>query len=376
MEIDIVYFLLLLFLFYFSYLEWNNRSQVYFKCAAILFFVFVAFRAPCVGADTYHYIRYLTGVKNYYSSVDSRELEPLFIVYREIISSLTSSRFIVMVVNSLIILSPLYYITKHYSYKGALTILLFFVFYYYYEYLVVLRQNMGFAVLLCGTLFLLESKRNKIVRVLVFLLFALIGYFIHTMMVVYGSLFLLLWLIPLKSKKIYYIIIATSLLLGVVIKNSLVETVLNMVYSSEIDAVERINGYLAGDLVDFKLIYKLFINSIFAVVVLYYIPKDRINHLFVKIFLAGIVINNFLFGLYEIHRIVSPMQMFGCIVVTWCFAILNNYSRIKRVAFLSFFLLVLFYNTQAVVKALDVSKYKRAQYYFIFEDYPEMVLSN
>ena len=375
MKIDIVYFLLLLLLFYFSYMEWKKGNKAFFKFAAILFFVFIAFRAPCVGADTFNYVRYLTGEKDYYN-LDPRDLEPLFVVYREIVCSLTSSRFIVMVVNSLIILSPLYYITKHYSHRGALTILFFLVSNYYSEYMVVLRQNIGFAVLLCGTLFLLESASNKLVRVSVFLLSVVIGYFIHTMMVVYGFLFLLLWLIPLNSKKIYYVAIVTSLLLGVVITNSPAVTLLNMVYTSDIGAIERINEYLGEEMVEFGLIYKLFINAVFSIVLLFYIPKDKVNHLFVKIFITGIVAHNFLFGIYEIHRIVSPMLMFGCVVVTWCFDNLKFYSRKLRLAFFSVFLLVLAYNTQAIVKTLDVSKYKGAQYYFIFEDYPETVLSN
>ena len=70
-----------------AYQYWKRQDPRLIKWAFILQFAFIALRAPVVGADTWDYVRYLAGERDFYN-YDTRELEPLFIVYREILVAL------------------------------------------------------------------------------------------------------------------------------------------------------------------------------------------------------------------------------------------------------------------------------------------------
>ena len=99
----IIFYFILLFL---SYQYWVTGNQSVAKCSIVVAFVFFVLRAPVVGADTWNYVKYLTGERNFYNE-DTRDLEIAFVVYREILSNLTSSRFLVMLITYSIAFYPL-----------------------------------------------------------------------------------------------------------------------------------------------------------------------------------------------------------------------------------------------------------------------------
>lgn len=82
---DYPYIILLFLLLFLSYQEWKHPqySNSLFRCACWIVFIFIAFRAPVVGADTWDYYRYATGIRNFYNA-DSRELEPLYQLYNNL----------------------------------------------------------------------------------------------------------------------------------------------------------------------------------------------------------------------------------------------------------------------------------------------------
>lgn len=94
-----------------AYLYWKSSNKKYVRLAFILQFIFIAFRAPVVGADTWDYIRYLDGERNFYNN-DSRELEIGFQIYRQILVSLHGNRFVYMVINTLLSCYPVYLLNK------------------------------------------------------------------------------------------------------------------------------------------------------------------------------------------------------------------------------------------------------------------------
>lgn len=77
------YFILLIL----AYLYWKKPDPKLVKWAFFLEFVFIAFRAPVVGADTWNYVRYLDGERNFYN-YDPRPLEAGFVIYRQDCSTL------------------------------------------------------------------------------------------------------------------------------------------------------------------------------------------------------------------------------------------------------------------------------------------------
>ena len=102
-----------------AYLYWKSPNSRYVKFAFLLQFIFIAFRAPVVGADTWDYIRYLDGERNFYNTYDSRELEIGFQIYRQLLMSLHGNRFIYMLINTLLTCYPVYLLIKKYQGKTS-----------------------------------------------------------------------------------------------------------------------------------------------------------------------------------------------------------------------------------------------------------------
>lgn len=178
----IILYIILLFLVY-KYIR--TKKQEYASVSLLVAFVFIAFRAPVVGADTWDYIRFLTGERNFYNA-DEREMEILSKGYREIICSITSSRTLVMLINCLFTLSPLYLLFKKYSSNQPLSVVTFFLFEVYIVYFVALRQMIGYAVLLLGFMYYLDEQHKRRWKWLVLLGCSYIGYLFHTSIVIFG----------------------------------------------------------------------------------------------------------------------------------------------------------------------------------------------
>lgn len=85
---DYPYIILYIILLLLVYKYIKTKKQEYASTSLLIAFVFIAFRAPVVGADTWDYIRFLTGERNFYNA-DEREMEILSKGYREIICSIT-----------------------------------------------------------------------------------------------------------------------------------------------------------------------------------------------------------------------------------------------------------------------------------------------
>lgn len=150
------YFILLIL----AYLYWKKPDPKLVKWAFFLEFVFIAFRAPVVGADTWNYVRYLDGERNFYN-YDNRELESGFLLYRKLLVSMHPSRLLVMIINSLLSCFPIYLLIKRYSYNVPLSLALLPLFKVYSLYFVGLRQILGLAVIFLGILYVLAEKKEN-----------------------------------------------------------------------------------------------------------------------------------------------------------------------------------------------------------------------
>ena len=58
---DYPYILNYLVMLFLAYLYWKRPDPKLIKWAFVIEFIFIAFRAPVVGADTWDYVRYLDG---------------------------------------------------------------------------------------------------------------------------------------------------------------------------------------------------------------------------------------------------------------------------------------------------------------------------
>jgi len=378
-----ILYLILIFLA-FQYKKSHQKGLVTASIVAV--FIFVGFRAPVVGADTFRYIGYLTGEIGINSLItDDRDVEYLFVIYKEIVNFFTSSRFLVMVINTFVAFSPVFYLYKHYSFNPPLSFLLFFFLNCTNLYFIGLRQILGFSFVLWGLLYYLKHdlsienntniplfKRLNIRGLLMLLITTGIGYFFHSSMIIYGAIIIFLLFVPLKSKWIAALLILGSFLIGVVFRQLDVLGIFNDIYMMGVADNYRLGGYLqhTGEY-EITGTVSLFRFSLIGLTSVLFIEKEQLNHIFTKLFLTGIILFNIFLTVPMLARFNSALYMFGAVVFTWVLTKRNRRSLSFYMSklMISVTLLYFCYANFMYLGRLDpVGKLR--PYYFIFQDYP------
>lgn len=363
------YFILLIL----AYLYWKKPDQKLVNWAFFLEFVFIAFRAPVVGADTWDYVRYLDGERNFYN-YDPRPLEAVFMIYRQVLLALHPNRFVVMLVNSFLSCYPLYLIIKRYSNNVPLTLAMLSLFDFYYVYFCGLRQILGFAILLMGLIYVLDEKKKKW---LVFVLCAALGYSFHTTIVVYAAIFLAAYFLRFKSRTILISSVVISAVFGIVLQSFNIMDAFNFFLSMHVEATERIECYMQdnGDVNEITSIFMSLRPTIIAVFIYALVDKEKLNNWFSVIYALGIIIGNFFISVPMIGRLTGCFAIFGVVAFSWILG--NNYlSSFKQRRQINFALVIfLLYFSQMYVKnnmdsVIDLTSSARMHpYQFIWEDY-------
>lgn len=365
----IILYIILLFLVY-KYIR--TKKQEYANVSLLVAFVFIAFRAPVVGADTWDYIRFLTGERNFYNA-DEREMEILSRGYREIICSITSSRTLVMLINCLFTLSPLYLLFKKYSSNQPLSVVTFFLFEVYIVYFVALRQMIGYAVLLFGFIFFLEDRQKRKWKWLVLLGCTYIGYLFHTSIVIYGFIFVVSILLPINNRKTYFLTIVFTMLIGIVLKSFSVTDFFAMYLRMGIGATDRIDNYLEnyqeGQAELIQLATRLSIIGLFC---FSYLDEKYLKHPFSRVLLIAIIIYNLFYTVPMIHRLVMPLALFACILITQSNITAADSLERKRTYYCLLILLLLYFFRSQFILCAEWNPYNSSRlhpYYWFFEDY-------
>ena len=363
------YFILLIL----AYLYWKKPDPKLIKWAFFLEFVFIAFRAPVVGADTWNYVRYLDGERNFYN-YDPRPLEAGFVIYRQVLLASHPNRFVVMLVNSFLSCYPLYLIIKRYSNNVPLTLAMLSIFNFYYVYFCGLRQILGFAILLMGLIYVLDEKKKKW---LVFVICAALGYSFHTTIVVYASIFLVAYFLRFKSRTILISSVVISAVFGIVLQSFNIMDAFNFFLSMNVEATERIEGYMQdnGDVDEITSIFMSLRPTIIAVFIYALMDKEKLNHWFSVIYALGIIIGNLFISVPMIGRLTGCFTIFGVVAFSWILG--QKYLTSFRQRKITNLALVIFllYFSQMYVKnnlnsAIDLTSSARAHpYQFIWEDY-------
>ena len=363
------YFILLIL----AYLYWKKPDPKLVKWAFFLEFVFIAFRAPVVGADTWNYVRYLDGERNFYN-YDPRPLEAGFVIYRQVLLASHPNRFVVMLVNSFLSCYPLYLIIKRYSNNVPLTLAMLSIFNFYYVYFCGLRQILGFAILLMGLIYVLDEKKKKW---LVFVLCAALGYSFHTTIVVYAAIFLAAYFLRFKSRTILISSVVISAVFGIVLQSFNIMDAFNFFLSMNVEATERIEGYMQdnGDVDEITSIFMSLRPTIIAVFIYALMDKEKLNHWFSVIYALGIIIGNLFISVPMIGRLTGCFTIFGVVAFSWILG--QKYLTSFRQRKITNLALVIFllYFSQMYVKnnlnsAIDLTSSARAHpYQFIWEDY-------
>lgn len=363
------YFILLIL----AYLYWKKPDQKLVNWAFFLEFVFIAFRAPVVGADTWNYVRYLDGERNFYN-YDPRPLETGFVIYRQVLSALHPNRFVVMLVNSFLSCYPLYLIIKRYSNNVPLTLAMLSIFNFYYVYFCGLRQILGFAILLMGLIYVLDEKKKKW---LVFVICAALGYSFHTTIVVYAAIFLAAYFLRFKSRTILISSVIISAVFGIVLQSFSIMDAFNFFLSMNFEATERIENYMQGNS-DVDEITSIFINlrpTIIAVFIYALMDKEKLNHWFSVIYALGIIIGNLFISVPMIGRLTGCFTIFGVVAFSWILGkdYLASFKK-RKVTNLALVFFLLYFSQMLVKSNIDsaidlISSARMHPYQFIWEDY-------
>lgn len=364
------YFLLLLL----AYMYWKRPDTKYVRWAFLIEFVFIAFRAPVVGADTWNYVRYLDGERNFYNA-DSRELETGFLIYRQVLVALQGSRFVYMLINSFLTCYPIYLLMKKYSLNVPLSLAMASIFDLYVSYFCALRQLLGLAILVLCILYVLKNGKYQWV---IYCLGTFLGWTFHVTIVIYSVLFVCAYFLKKINRKIALICIIGSAIIGIVLQSFDVGQIFDFYLSMNLSMTERIQLYLEKE--ETNVLTSIFQNlrpSVIAVLIFVLIDKNKVNHWFSVIYLLGVVIGNLFISVPMIHRITIGFIVFGPIVFSWIFSSkyysMAEYRKKVNIILLLFFL----YFSQAYIKNnlisnIDLTNSGRMHpYQFIWENYSQ-----
>lgn len=369
---DYPYVILLLILLFFAYQEWKHPSlsDSFFKCICWVVFVFIAFRAPVVGADTWNYYRFATGVRNFYNN-DERELEILYQWYNDFFRRYCPLGLLFMVVNTLIIFSPIRYILKKYVKRKVFGVLIFFLIFQFSPFFVALRQVLSLSIILWGVIYVLENRKYKW---FVYIALSLCAWLMHTTGVIVASLFLAAYFIPLKSRIIPIVAVCISTFIGIILEKFNVLGALDFFLSLDLSATERLSGYLGNqelnELSNFNIILR---TPFIALIAFIFMDEKKIDNWFSKIYLIGIVLFCLFYSVPMISRIVMANTMFVIVVLPWIFEG-KSFIVTKRRRFVNGLLLVivLYFSRSYILSNIDydlTSSQRMHPYYFFFENY-------
>ena len=366
----IINFLLMLFL---AYQYWKKPDPHLVKWAFICQFLFIALRAPVVGGDTWDYVRYLSGERDFYNH-DERALEPLFIVYREILVALHCNRLAVMLINSFLSCYPLYLLIKRFSNNVPLSLFMLPILNFYYLYFCALRQILAIAILILAMLYVYDDKKRKWV---VFVAASFVAWNFHTSAAIYAAIFVAAYFIKFKSRTVLISAVAISAVMGIVLQSFNVFEAFNFFLNLNVSATERLENYLqeGGDTNEIESIIMSLRPSMIAIGVFMFIDKAKLNHWFSVLYAVQLIVANLFISVPMIGRLTGGFVVFGAIVFTW---VLGNdyYTSLKRRQLINMILILFFlYFGQMLVKSnlnsnIDLTSASRMHpYYFIWEDY-------
>ena len=374
MYTDIPYIVFYLSLIVCAILYWKNESSLAVKASFVITFIFFAFRAPVVGADTWNYVRYLAGMRDYYSEWDDRALEFLFVGYRTIIKSLSPSYMVVMVINTILSLLPLYVIIKKYSSNAPLSILMFVNLNCLILYFVGLRQILALVPLLLVLVYCIENEIPKIKQAFLFFLASTVAVGFHSTGLIYGLIYFLALVIPITKRNVYIALIIASAVVGFLMEKFNVLDILSSLSSLNLSILQRVDAYLIGDdQNDLSAITIALRPSVIGLMVFSLIKEEQLNHPFSKIFLAGIILYNFLATIPMVHRMVLPMIMFGSVVFSWCYSKeLELNAKLTKILYILTILIFAYFGRSWYIRCTYWSFMDEScmhPYYFVFEDY-------
>lgn len=365
MKIDYPYLFMVFILLTLFIMELKNqyKKKIYFEIASLLTWLFVGLRAKSVGADTLDY------VTNFISG-DHEYPELLYNVYYLLVRHIWCNGTFYLMLTSFLALIPLYYMVKKYASYKVFPILLFFILGYYYNYFVAMRQVLATSLFFIGVMAVIDEKKRKWV---LYSICAILSCFFHHFMVVVSLLFTAVFFVPLHKKSTILIIIAASGILGIFFDATSLLRLFDAYFSLGAGiTTERLNEYMTTSGVNDSLAASIMGQLYYAIIgffIVYFIPKEKVNHWFVRIFLVYIVFISLFREIFMIDRIVMPFALMGCLIASWSLdTIIIKKTLVPKMMAIVLFVYVLNGFVQQQINYSETELGRMHPYYFTWED--------
>lgn len=278
------------------------NNKIFYYLSFLMLFFLSAFRTENVGTDVIQYKYYFKIVS------DGKEIwtEPLWILINKAIVLLGGDFQMLLVISTLLVLSPLFYVFNKMGRYRNLCLLLYFLLYYFFYSLNIIRQGISSSFILLAFYFLSQrDKRKFIVSIIIASLF-------HKTALV---ALLILFFNKTFSKKIYLYSLFISVLVGIIFINQLL-SVLLQIYPNYLFISLKSNL--------FKSILNVVLLNGFFIFFLNFIKEKNI---WFNLFFLNVIVYN-IFALIPFSERLNII--FGITQVMFFASILDNNKLIKK----------------------------------------------
>lgn len=374
--IDYPYIFLYIFIFALLGVANKFRYRYIFFLACIVLVLFYSLRAPIIGADTRNYVEYFLEKQISYNNNDARGTEPLLDVYNSIVRFICKNGTFYLLINTLCCLLPVFLIIQKYSENKILSLILLMISSLFIIYFVALRQMLSTSILLCGLMWVECTKYKKTYKWLIWGFIILLAYFMHTTALVVGFILSILMLDSIEvNKKIVYVLILVSLLVGIILKNNAFILVFTFIFNLGIGAVDRLSDYAIfgeDDNTSFAFL-TLIVPNLMSLAYVYASDKHYLNSFWSKTYLVYVMLHNIFMYFPMIERMTAFFLIGQILVFTYPLKLRLTIK--KRIIYKSaLFIFIAYFLARSVKTSINYDRTsldKMHPYYFFFEKYPK-----
>lgn len=306
-----LFVLYLLIVSFFSFKGHRMRRLYYFNCFLII--CFVGLRGYDIGSvDTLNYVRFFLGQQKDYHITD-KDIEIGLSIFNGIIKPFIKTGWLYLFIVAFISLFPLFYLIKEKSSNQHFSILLLFLVLgnIISLYFICMRQVLGMSLLLWGIIIWLNKP--KYYR-LYYIIFLVLGWFFHSVIILPGVLFIILFYFNI-SRKIYAGIAVLSFFIGILgVFDDFSMFMFLFSYSGGL--LDLLSNYAT---IEFKgsagYLYPTF-RTILCLLICFVCSKKDYSHIFSKMFLVGVVLSNTFLTFQEMYRLAGLFTVFGVIPIS------------------------------------------------------------
>lgn len=287
------------------------RKLYYFNCFLII--CLVGLRGYDIGSvDTLNYVRFFLGKQKDYHLTD-KDIEIGLSIFNGIFKPFIKTGWLYLFIVAIISLTPLFYLIKKKSPNQHFSILLLFLVLgnIISIYFICMRQVLGMSFLLWGIIIWLNKPKYY---PLYYIIFLLVGWFFHSVIILPGILFIILFYFNI-SRTIYAGIALISFFIGVSgIFNDF--SIFLFIFSYSGGLLDLLSNYATSEFTGSTgYLYPTF-KTILCLLICLVCSKQDYSHVFSKMFLVGVALSNSFLTFHEMYRLAGLFTVVGVVPIS------------------------------------------------------------